>query len=338
MKILIYSPSFYPNIGGVETIISALAHEFIHVGHEVKLISQTPAPDNNEFPFEIIRKPSINIFFKLMYWCDIYFQACVSLKGIYPLFFIHRPLVITHQTWYCQKDGRASWQGHVKLFVTRFATNISASHAIAKMLPVKSTVIPNSYRGDIFCEIPEISRNRELVYLGRLIPDKGVSILLEALSKLKLSGLTPSLTIIGTGPEESNLIEQAKYLEIKDQVTFAGAKIKRELSELLNVHKIMVVPSLWDEPFGIVALEGIACGCVVIGSEGGGLKDAIGDCGVTFPNGDAVQLANIIFDLLTHPEKLNTYRIKSQVHLERHTSKFISKSYLDVFKQLLKNR
>ncbi len=42
---------------------------------------------------------------------------------------------------------------------------------------------------------------------------------------------------------------------------------------------------------GIVALEGIACGCVVIGSQGGGLKDAIGNCGLTYPNGDVAALA-----------------------------------------------
>ncbi|MFM9161187.1 MAG: glycosyltransferase, partial [Dolichospermum sp.] len=103
-------------------------------------------------------------------------------------------------------------------------------------------------------------------------------------------------------PEESKLIQQAKDLKINDQVTFAGVKLEHELTKLLNAHQIMVVPSLWNEPFGIVALEGIACGCVVVGSEGGGLKDAIGTCGVTFANGNVEQLTKILFDLLTHPE------------------------------------
>ncbi|MFM6370712.1 MAG: glycosyltransferase family 4 protein, partial [Dolichospermum sp.] len=286
MKILIYSPLFYPSIGGLETIISTLAHEFIYQGHEVKLISQTPATDSKEFPFEIIRQPSIKQLLQLTNWCEIYFQGCVSLKGIWPLIFVYRPLVISHQTWYCRTDGSESWQDYLKKFITRFATNISVSHAIAKPLPVPSTVIPNSYRGDIFYEIPEIHRNQELVFLGRLVSDKGANLLLEALSQLKLTGLTPKLTIIGTGPEESKLIQQAKDLKINDQVTFAGVKLEHELTKLLNAHQIMVVPSLWNEPFGIVALEGIACGCVVVGSEGGGLKDAIGTCGVTFANGN----------------------------------------------------
>jgi glycogen synthase len=53
MRILIYSPSFYPAIGGLETIISTLAHEFIEQGHDVKLISQTPVTDSKQFPFEV---------------------------------------------------------------------------------------------------------------------------------------------------------------------------------------------------------------------------------------------------------------------------------------------
>ncbi|MFM6819100.1 MAG: glycosyltransferase family 1 protein, partial [Dolichospermum sp.] len=181
MKILIYSPLFYPSIGGLETIISTLAHEFIYQGHEVKLISQTPATDSKEFPFEIIRQPSIKQLLQLTHWCEIYFQGCVSLKGIWPLIFVYRPLVISHQTWYCRTDGSESWQDYLKKFITRFATNISVSHAIAKLLPVPSTVIPNSYRGDIFYEIPEIHRNQELVFLGRLVSDKGANLLLEAL-------------------------------------------------------------------------------------------------------------------------------------------------------------
>ena len=98
MKILIYSPLFYPSIGGLETIISTLAHEFIYQGHEVKLISQTPATDSKQFPFEVIRQPSKKQLLQLTHWCEIYFQGCVSLKGIWHLIFIPRPLIITHHT------------------------------------------------------------------------------------------------------------------------------------------------------------------------------------------------------------------------------------------------
>ncbi len=336
MKILIYSPLFYPSVGGLETVISILAHEFVVEGHEVKLVSQTPATDSKDFYFEVIREPSPKQLLKLTHWCDIYFQGCVSLKGLWPLIFISKPLVITHQTWYRSPDGTMNWQNYLKHIVTGFATNISASHALAKSIPAPSNVIPNSYREDIFYEMPEISRSQELVFLGRLVSDKGANLLLEALAQLKKMGLTPKLSIIGSGPEESKLRQQAKDLEIYEQVNFVGVKIEYELVKLLNAHQIMVVPSLWNEPFGIVALEGIACGCVVVGSEGGGLKDAIGSCGVTFSNGNVEKLTKTLFNLLTHPEQLTAYRESAKLHLAGHTSKAIAKAYLEVLEAVIK--
>lgn len=335
MKFLIYSPLFYPSIGGLETIISTLAHEFTYLDHEVKLVSQTQMVGSKNFPFEVIRRPNFKQLLKLTYWSDVYIQGCVSLKGLLPLLMIPKPLVFTHQTWYRRSDGRLNWQDHLKIFVTRFATNISVSHALAKSIAAPSTVIPNSYQEDIFYEMPEITRDKELVFLGRLVSDKGANLLLDALAQLKSMGLTPKLTIIGSGSEESRLRQQAQDLEIFNQVNFAGVKVEHELAKLLNAHQIMVVPSLWDEPFGIVALEGIACGCVVVGSEGGGLKDAIGPCGVTFPNGHVEPLTQTLFDLLTHPKKLTNYREKAEWHLARHTSKAVAKAYLEVLERVI---
>lgn len=332
MRILIYSPSFYPNIGGLETIISTLAHEFVVQGHEVKLVSQTPDKDSLHFSFEVIRRPNNQQLFQLVNWCEVYFQGCVSLKGIWPLFLVHRPLVITHHTWYRRNDGKVSWQDHLKKLVTRFATNISISQAIAKELPTTSTIIPNSYREDIFCEMPEVPRSRELVFLGRLVSDKGVNLLLEALVQLKLIGLLPKLTIIGSGEEEPRLRQQVIDNQLEQQVNFVGIKVGQDLNKLLNSHQILVVPSLWNEPFGIVALEGIACGCMVVGSEGGGLKDAIGSCGVTFPNGNTQALTQVLQNLLQNPEQLSIYRAKAPEHLWRHQKSAIAKAYLELIK------
>jgi glycogen synthase len=335
MKILIYSPLFYPSIGGLETITSILAHEFTCLGHEVRLISETPSTDSKEFSFEIIRQPSKKLFLSLTKWCDVYFQSCVSLKGLWPLLFISRPLAITHHTWYRRDDGSYNWKDYLKQFVTHFAVNIAVSHEIAKNISAASTVIPNSYQENIFCEISEVLRNQDLVFLGRLVSDKGVNLLIDSLAQLKLRGLTPQLTIIGGGAEETNLRQQAKKLEVSKQVCFAGVKVGQELVTILNSHKIMVIPSLWDEPFGIAALEGIACGCVVVGSERGGLKDAIGRCGITFLNGNLEQLSAILFELLTCPEKLINYRENAKPHLALHTSKAIAQEYLKILETVV---
>ena len=335
MKILIYSPSFYPNIGGLETIIDTLATEFTRQGHLVKLISLTPDRDSKEFAFEVIRQPNLIHLLKLMGWCDVYFQGCISLKGIFPWLAIPKPFIASHHNWYRRVNGKKSWQDYLKKFVSLFATNISVSNAIAEQFSHNSLVIPNSYQADNFYFIPEVKRDRELVFLGRLVSDKGVDLLLQALANLKEQNLTPKLTIIGQGAEENKLRQLTKDLNLDDQVNFVGVKVGQDLTELLNAHQIMVVPSLWQEPFGIVALEGIACGCVVVGSEGGGLKDAIGECGVTFPNRNVADLTQILANLLNNPDQLSTYRQKATAHLSRHQQKVVAKAYLQVFEEVL---
>ena len=98
--------------------------------------------------------------------------------------------------------------------------------------------------------------------------------------------------------------------------------------EILNRHRVLVAPSLYNEPFGIVALEGIACGCVVVGSAGGGLKEAIGPCGETFRNGDAADLARVLGRLLRHPEGDPEYLRHCGDHLASHTSARVAAAYL----------
>ncbi|MDJ1168132.1 glycosyltransferase family 4 protein [Roseofilum sp. BLCC_M154] len=335
MKILMYSPSFYPKIGGLETVVLILAREFVECGYSLKVISSTPANDEKKFPFEVIRRPSLYQLLQLTHWCDVFFQGNISLKGIWPLLLVHKPLVVTHQSWYQRLNGTLSWQDHLKNLVTRFSTNICASHALAERITSPSTVIPNPYRQDIFYEIPEIKRDKELVFLGRLVSDKGADLLLDAIANLKALGLTPKLTLIGSGPEEANLRQQVKRLDINHQVEFAGVKFDQELAQALNAHQILIVPSRWEEPFGIVALEGIACGCVVVGSDGGGLKEAIGSCGLTFPNGNVQALTEILIELLTGKTLLSKYRENAISHLSRHTSTAVAQGYLEILERVV---
>lgn len=335
MKILIYSPLFYPSIGGLETVVSILAHKFVEQGHDVQLISQTPDPDAKPFPFKVIRQPSFKQLLVLTALCDVYFQPNISLKGLYPLVFHPKLWVVSHNNWYCRTDGSLGWQDRLKHMLLQWATNISVSQAVAAHVSCPSIVIPNPYQNDVFALYSEVKRDRQLIFLGRLVSDKGADLLLKALAKLKSQGLSPTLTIVGEGPEEANLKAQATQLNIYNQIDFLGAKVGNELAQLLNAHQILVVPSRWKEPFGIVALEGIACGCVVVGSESGGLKEAIGPCGVTFPNGDTTALANCLAHLLTHPEELDQYRNQAKAHLLQHRPAKVAEAYLKVFEAAL---
>lgn len=340
MNILMYSPAFYPSVGGLEAVVAMLAEEMTRLGCNVKVATTTPTYDaKSSFPFDVIRSPSMTELLSLTRWSDVFFHHNVSLKGIWPLFLVRRPWVVAHHGWYTRSNGTLGWQDRLKRYAVRFATkNIAVSHAVAEHLPVSCAVIPNPYNEDLFRELPDADRCGDLVFLGRLVSDKGCDLLLDALALLRSDGLKPRLTIIGSGPEESHLSAQAKDAGLIDQLCFAGKRTGEELFVLLNQHKIMVVPSRWDEPFGIVALEGIACGCVVIASNGGGLPEAVGPCGALFPNGDARALADSIERMLSHPGDLAVYRSGAAVHLAGHQRSAVARTYHETIRQVLSLR
>lgn len=329
MRIVFYSPAFLPNIGGLELNVANLAAHVAALGHEVAVVTQTPGRGADDFPFQVIRQPSALELLRWTRWCDVFHQANVSLRGAWPLLLVRRPWVVSHHSWYCRTEGNVAWQDRLKRFLLRFAAgSISVSQAIADDLATPSVVIPNPYRDDLFRLLPDVARTKELVFVGRLVSDKGVDVLLDALALLAGEGLRPRLAVVGDGPERPRLAEQAARLGIAGQVDFLGTRTSEELVEILNRHRILVVPSRYREPFGIVALEGIACGCVVVGSAGGGLKDAIGPCGETFENGDAADLARVLGRRLRHPEMDEDCLRHRESHLARHKADRAAAAYL----------
>jgi len=331
-RILFCSRLFYPSIGGAETNAEILANEFHKMGYEVIVITETPLGTKLEktFPFQVVREPSPRQLLKLVAWTDVFFQNGISVRYAWPLIFYRKKWVIRHFTWLYQDKLFGKLNAAFKLLLNKFAVSVSVSQAIANHLRTPSVVITNPYNDNLFRIIPSVERTKDLVYLGRLVSDKGVDQLLEALAKLHSRNCFPKLTIIGTGDEEKTLQERTKKLGLDKQVDFLGVKLEGELVLILNEHKIMVVPSLWDEPFGVVALEGIASGCVVVGSEGGGLKQAIGECGITYKNGDVVQLSNILLDLLKQTDLLEKYTSHREQHLAKHKKENIAQKYIDV--------
>ena len=328
MKILVYTPAFLPKVGGLELNTAHLAAHFRRAGHEVTVVTTTPGaiPDPG---YTVVRNPSHLELLRWTRWCDVFYQANVSLRGLWPLLLVRRPWVVSHHSWYCRTEGRVAWQDRLKRWLLRHAdASISVSRAVADDLDTPSVVIPNAYRDELFRILPGIERTEDLVFLGRLVSDKGADLLLDAMALLAEEGLRPGLTVVGSGPEAVPLRQQAARLGLEEQVRFLGVRTGEELVEILNRHRILVVPSRYHEPFGIVALEGIACGCVVVGSEGGGLKDAIGPCGDTFRNGDLEDLARVLGERLRHPERDAQCLEQAAAHLERHSARRATEAYL----------
>jgi glycogen(starch) synthase len=327
VKILLGSHHFFPSTGGIETASNLLAREFVALGHEVRVVTRTEG--SGDFPFPVIRRPGLFELLRLVRWCDVFFQNNISLRTFWPLLFVRRPLFIAHQTWITHADGSLGWQHRLKRFVLRYATSLAISRAVAEQLPGPSIQVGNPYDDKLFNDVPLEPRTKELIFVGRLVSDKGADLLLEALASLKGE---PQLTIAGDGPERTHLEKQATDSQLQSRIAFVGSQTSEQLAKLLRQHQILVVPSRWAEPFGIVALEGIACGCVVAGSAEGGLAEVIGPCGVTFPNGDAQALANVLARLLEDPAECDRLRAHAPAHLARFTPRSVAAVYLDVMK------
>jgi glycogen synthase len=332
VKILISSHCYAPSVGGIETVTALLAKEWLVAGHEVRIITQTADPAAQDHPCPVIRNPSPGELFQQIAWCDLYFQNNISLQTLWPAIILRKPTVIAHQTWL--STGISGW---VKHLACRLAGRTSAISEAVRRECGGDVVIPNPYQDDIFGEDPRLERDGDLIFVGRLVSDKGADLIIQALGILSSRGLRPRLTIVGDGPEKDLLKDLVASSALENHVVFAGRKQGHELASLLRRHRIMIVPSRWAEPFGIVALEGIACGCVLIGSGRGGLPEAIGPCGTLFPNGDPQQLARQLERLLRDTSEFERVGASSQRrdHLARHTPKQVSSEYLALFRKLL---
>lgn len=334
MKILFSSYLFDPSVGGIETVSKILADKFAAAGNDVHVITQSPGEHSAGANYRLTRRPSLAEIFRLLGCCDVFFQNNISLRSLIPALILRKRTIIVHQTWLQNVRGGTGWQNHLKQALLRFVVNVAISEAVADRLNADSIVIGNPYDETIFRLIPNVARDKPMIFVGRLVSDKGVDLLLRALQILKRDGMSSALTIVGTGPEEANLRKLATELGLEAQVTFAGKKSGVELAQFLNQHLVLVVPSRWAEPFGVVALEGIACGCAVIGSRDGGLKEAIGGCGLTFENGNVTELAAQLTRLIKEPEARTRLLRNADEHLMRFQSSKVAAAYLDLMEKM----
>jgi len=331
MKVLLWSHSFRPNIGGIETMTEILAREFTSLGHHVTVVTRTTAApgDSTAFPFSVLRAPSWLQLLRVVRGCDVFLHNHLSLKAAFPLLAYRRPWVVVYHCLY----PTSGLQGLLQRFSSRFAVNLACSKALADRIRPQCRVISNAYDDALFRNVQTV-RDRELIFVGRLLNDKGVHVLLAALVLLRGDGIRPRLTVVGTGPDSDFLTVKCKDLGLSDQVEFVGKKAGPALAALLNSHQILVVPSLVWESFGIVALEAIACGCTVVASEGSGLAEAVGPCGVTVPPSDPHGLARALSSLLRFPETWPQYRQRAAEHLRPHAAAAVASAYLDALRQV----
>ncbi len=203
------------------------------------------------------------------------------------------------------------------------------------------TAIPPSVNTKVFTKTNNTHSPTFVIgYIGRLIKEKGVDILIKAVKDLQFDY---RLLIVGDGVEKQPLTELVHKLGIDNHVDFFSSSLHSDIPNHLNLIDVLVLPSFtgkfWKEQFGRILIEAMACEVPVIGSDSGEIPSVIGDAGLIFEEQSVEDLKNKI-QLIYENKILRKDLINKG--LERVKTKYsvevISKQYYKLFSDLLKEQ
>lgn len=157
---------------------------------------------------------------------------------------------------------------------------------------------------------PELPKERDLLFVGRLERGKGIDHLLSA---LKLTHAPHTLTLVGQGPQQAELEAQVQKNKLQACVSFKGNQNKSELALLYQTHRCLVLPSRSPETFGLVGPEAMSYGLPAVATDVGGIREWLshGKTGLLVPSGDKYALAQALEDILLSPQKAHNFGQKA---------------------------
>jgi glycosyltransferase involved in cell wall biosynthesis len=345
LKVLIYTHSFAPNIGGVETYALLLASGLSRMstkggdteGIFVTVVTPTPRRryDDTALPFRVIRSPNWMGLLKSIQEADVVHLAGPCFSAMLLGYLLRKPTVIEHHGYQAVcpngllffEPTKTACPGH---FMSRrydkclrcVAAEVGLASSIARVLgtfprrwlcnrmrnaPITEHVLRRInlsrskviYYGieDVFMP-PQADSGSQwrgdltFGYVGRLVREKGLTLLIEACERLKNAGYKFSLKFIGDGPERPVLEEMTRRLGLAGRTVFTGYLQSDMLSDALRDVSVVVMPTLMEETSGLAVMEQMMRGRMVVVSDIGGLSEVVGDTGLKFIPGDAASLAS----------------------------------------------
>ncbi len=173
-------------------------------------------------------------------------------------------------------------------------------------------------------------------YAGRLVSEKRVGLLIQALAGLP----DARLLIVGTGPQEQALRTQAQQLGVLERVDFRPQVPSTQMPAVYRAMSVLVLPSEtrpnWKEQFGRVLIEAMACGVPVVGSDSGEIPHVIGDAGLIFPERDAALLSAALLQLQQSPALSADLAQRGRARVIQHfTMRQVADATIEFYRQLM---
>jgi glycosyltransferase involved in cell wall biosynthesis len=290
--------------------------------------------DDSAMPFRVLREPSLTQLFRLFRRANVIHLAGASIVPMAMGLSLRKPVVVEHHGYqavcpngnYLHEPDKTTCPGQflngnyaeclrcgaveasrfrsarnlVTLFPRRWlskrvASNIAVSDHNGRRIALPRT--QTIYHGIVETSHHTFSRANEplvFAFVGRLVPEKGVDVLLRGAAVAWNNGLDYRLKIVGDGPERGRLESLAHELRLGGRVAFLGYCDRNTLEKALQDVSVIVMPSLCEEACPVAAIEQMMRGRLVIAAEIGGLDEVVGRTGLKFPAGDAKALAECI--------------------------------------------
>lgn len=176
----------------------------------------------------------------------------------------------------------------------------------------------------------------DLIFVGRLVENKGIGLLFNAVSILKIKNEKLKVLIVGNGSLENDLRLKVKNLKLQDNILLYGrAKDSSEIAQLLNESKIFVMPS-YNEGGPRVVAEALACGIPVLATSVGIVPDLLKNgCGGEIIAWEADDIAQRALGLLNNSDKYKKYSDSGLEIVKQFEKKVAIKNYADKLKEII---
>lgn len=168
-------------------------------------------------------------------------------------------------------------------------------------------------------DVSGLTNKRVILYVGRILYEKGLFDLIDAFNAVKNEFSDLSLVIVGSGPAENELTGRIEEYGIDERVIMTGFLAGKELIKAYQLAEVIVIPSHFEAGFALVAIEAMIFGVPIIASNVGGLSEGIddGNDGLLYPAGDInslrIKLSELLIDKELQRKLSNNSKMKAQL-------------------------